>query len=299
MAFLLVVSVHADDVAVDDYVIGPGDVLQINVYQEDDLSKKIQVAQDGYFSYPLLGKVKAEGLSVSQLEAQLAVRLAENYLVNPHVSVLISEYGSKKVSVSGEVKSQGIFVLSGVTTLKDILAKAGGVTQNAGTLLYLETDEFAEPLSATGQISDVTFSRKRLTVNLEDLLLKGDESLNLVLKNGDSVHVVEAENYFVLGEIKKPGAYKIGKRTNILHAIAEAGGFTDLAARGKVRIIRAENGEKKPIIVNVAKLSKGDRKGWNLFSLFHIFGSKTRPSKEENDIQIQAGDVIVVPESFF
>jgi len=280
LAFLLVVSVQADGGTVDDYVIGPSDVLQINVYQEDDLTKKVQIAPDGHFSYPLLGKVKAEGLSVSQLEAELTRRLQVGYLVDPSVSVLISEYGSKKVSVTGEVELPGIYVLSGLTRLQEILAKAGGLSANAGTALYLETDVSSAPKSAKDAISDASISRKRVRISLEDLLLKGDESLNVILKNGDSVHVVEADKYFVLGEVKKPGAYNLGKRTSILHAIAEAGGFTDIASRGKVRIVRAENGKKKPIIVNVEKLSRGEL-------------------SEDDDIPIQADDVIVVPESFF
>jgi polysaccharide export outer membrane protein len=110
----------------DDYVIGPGDLLKVEVFQVQDYSRTVRVSTSGRVSLPLVGVVEAAGQTAANLETQLAQRLAAEYIQNPFVSVFIEEYASQKVTVEGEVKKPGVFPLKGRTSLLEVLALAEG-----------------------------------------------------------------------------------------------------------------------------------------------------------------------------
>src|SRR5690242_4979709 len=114
------------------YTIGPGDVLRVNVYDNPDLSQEVTVEADGAFSYPLIGRVQAAGLPVRQLESLLVKRLADGYLVSPHVGVTVTQHKSQQVYVMGAVSKPGPYALQRQTTLLEALSAAGGPTPDAG-----------------------------------------------------------------------------------------------------------------------------------------------------------------------
>src|SRR5207247_3358878 len=120
-----------------EYIIGPGDVLRITVWGQDDLSKEYPVTLDGRVPFPLIGNVQAAGLTTTQLATRLHDLLEKDYLVNPQVLVSVKEYLSKKVHVIGEADRPGLFYLTGPTTLLEILSKAGGLSKSAGKELVL------------------------------------------------------------------------------------------------------------------------------------------------------------------
>jgi len=109
------------------YKIGPLDGLEISVFKVPDLTKTVQVSDDGTISYPLVGQVEAAGKTAKQLEQELAQKLGAKYLRDPQVTVLIREYNSQRVTVEGGVKTTGVYALKGRTTLSQILAIAGDV----------------------------------------------------------------------------------------------------------------------------------------------------------------------------
>ena len=118
----------------EEYRIGPSDLLEVSVFQVPDLNRTVRVNSRGLISLPLLGAVSAAGLSATELEDQIAAKLAENYLQNPQVSVFIKEFTSQRVTIEGQVEKAGIYPIAGnTTTLLQALALAGGVKELAET----------------------------------------------------------------------------------------------------------------------------------------------------------------------
>ena len=119
-----------------DYVIGPQDVLTIAVFDQTDLGGKFAVELDGSFTFPLIGRVKAGGLTIRDFEAQLKARLADGFFRNPQVTVAIEQYRSQRVFVTGEVRNPGSYALTGDMTLIEALARAGSTTNTPATKLW-------------------------------------------------------------------------------------------------------------------------------------------------------------------
>jgi polysaccharide export outer membrane protein len=115
------------------YLIGPQDVLDITVFKAPDLSKNLQVAEDGTINFPLIGQMTAAGKSTAALEREIASRLNARYIKSPQVSVFVKEYNSQRVTVSGAVKSPGVFPLRGNETLMQVIAKSGGLDREVSS----------------------------------------------------------------------------------------------------------------------------------------------------------------------
>jgi polysaccharide biosynthesis/export protein len=109
------------------YKIGPLDVLDVQVFKVADLTKIVQVAEDGTITYPLVGVHVAAGKTARQLERELTNKLGGKYLRDPHITVLVKEYNSQRVTVEGGVKTTGVYALKGTTRLSEALAMAGDV----------------------------------------------------------------------------------------------------------------------------------------------------------------------------
>ena len=122
-----------------DYRVGPLDVLDIEVFGVPDLTKSVRVSEDGEVSVPLIGRVPARGLTVSELEHDLAARFSNGYLENPQVTVFVKEYMSQRVTVEGAVRKPGIYSLTGRTSLLQIIALTNGLDELAnpkGIVIY-------------------------------------------------------------------------------------------------------------------------------------------------------------------
>ena len=131
--FLFFISVTFIGSAVAaEYRIGPGDVLNITVYDNDDLETMVRVGADGKIIFPLLGQVEVKDLSISQVSDKITQLLADGYLVNPQVNVFVKEFRSKKVVVLGRVRSPGLVELSGPISFLELVSKAGGLEKDAG-----------------------------------------------------------------------------------------------------------------------------------------------------------------------
>jgi polysaccharide export outer membrane protein len=240
-----------------EYFVGNGDVLDINVYENEDLSTTVRVTEDNTIRVPLIGEVRVKSLTVSQVSRKLEKLFADGYLVNPQVDVFIKEYRSKKATILGQVKNPGLFELRGETTLLEFISKAGGMKLDAGNSATIKRKSVAK-----GQEDNIA-------IDLDRLIKEGDTSLNLAIKDGDSVYIAKADIFYVSGEVKKPDSYKLDSDITVIKAITMAGGFSKIAAKGKVRIIRIIDGKKR-VLENV-----------------------------NMDEAVHPDDVIVVPESFF
>ena len=238
----------------DDYTIGPRDVLRINLFNQSELSGLYTVETDGALSFPLIGRIVAGRQTVRAFERALRERLAAGYFRNPRVTVTIAEYRSRRVFLVGEVRQPGAYSLTGVMSVIELLALAGGTTPLASSEAVVVSDG----PEATGPVLPADRDgTETVRVNLE-ALEDGDLSQNLTLRHGDTVFVPRTEVVYVFGEVRNPGQYPIRNGTTILQALALAGGGTEFAALNRVRIVRTVGGEQLEFRVQLGDLVQPD-----------------------------------------
>jgi polysaccharide export outer membrane protein len=254
-----------------DYKIGPEDLLEISVFEDEKLNKTVRVSSQGNISLPLLGILRVMGLTASELEKEIRDLLAEKYFQNPNVSVFIKEYRNQRISVIGAVEKPGVFDVTGQKTILEMLAMAGGLAgspkENAGQLLFLirsgrQDDETSKEEKISGEEGTKTF-----VIDLEELLVKGNLALNLPLMHGDVINIPVAGKIFVGGEVKNPGGFTLsGKKMTVSQAITLAGGLKFEANGSEARIFRySEKGtERETFTVNVYAIQKGETEDTNL-----------------------------------
>lgn len=258
--------VPVQSTAAEDYRIGPEDILEVMVWGHPDLSRGVQISQNGDFSFPLIGRVKAAGRTVEALEKELTNRLAEGYLVKPQVTVTVKAYKSQKVYVVGEVNSPGTFPLTGPASVVEILARAGGITENAGTEVLVIRPR--EPTRKKGPLTlEEAGSGEVISLDLR-AIQEGDVSKNIRLRHADTVMVPKAKYFYVFGEVNRPGQFKHEHGITVLKAITIAGGFSDKAAGRRTRILREKEGVRVEMRARMSDV-------------------------------VQPNDIVMVPESFF
>lgn len=250
LVFLLVFCLIPIIAHGQEYVIGEGDLLKITVYDNADLTTEARVSGEGKITFPLVGEVEVNGLTAMEIEKKIARLLENGYIRKPQVSVFISEYKSKKVTVLGEFTKPGLVELRGNSTLMEVISNAGGITANAGDMLYIQRKILK---AGADKKEDVT-----ITVYLTKLLEQGDVTANVAVLDGDSIYVPRAAFVYVNGEVKNPGAYKITKGLTVLRSITLAGGFTQKAWKGRTRIIRKSDKGEAEIKVNMDDLVMPD-----------------------------------------
>jgi len=249
-----------------DYVVGSQDVLMITSYDQADLSGKFAVETDGTFTYPLIGRVKAGGLTLRQLEAQVKKQLIDDgYFRNPQITVAVETYKSQKIFVVGEVRLPGSYPLSGDMSPVEALARAGSPlpTASGEAVIVHPAGQVSGPVLPTQDNAENV-----IRIDLRDLQ-NGAFAQNAALRDGDTIFVPRAESVYVFGQVKNPGAYPLQqKNTSVLQALSLGGGITDRGSTSRVRIVRVVNGEKKELNVKLTDI-------------------------------VQPGDTIIVGERFF
>ena len=248
-AWLLIAgSAFADQTqSAADYVIGPQDVLTIQVYDQADLGGKYTVEADGSFTFPLIGRITAGGMTIRKFEAELRKRLADGYFRNPQVSVAVEHYRSQRVFVMGEVRQSGPVPLTGGMTLVEALARAGSWLPSASGEISVvrPTKEATGPLLPNQENTAEVFR-----ADIRDLET-GKVRQNIQLQDGDTIFLPRAETIYVFGEVKNPNAYPIQRGATVLQALSLAGGVTEHGATNRIKIVRVVAGEKKEIKVKL------------------------------------------------
>ena len=235
-----------------DYVIGAQDVLTIQVFDQADLGGKYTVEADGTFSFPLIGRVKAGGLTLRAFEGELKTRLADGYFRNPQVTVAVEQYRSQRVFVMGEVRAPGPVSLTGGMTLIEALARAGSTQPTASG----EVAIVRAPQGAKGPVlPDQPTGTEVFRASIRELE-SGSLAQNIELRDGDTIFVPRAETVYVFGQVKNPGGYAVQKDTTVLQALSLAGGVTENGAMNRVRIVRIVAGGKKEIKVKLTDIVK-------------------------------------------
>jgi polysaccharide export outer membrane protein len=265
--------------AAPGYVVGAKDVLKVTVWGHEDLTRQVVVSADGTFQFPLVGDVRASGLTPGAIETQLRDLLGKDYLVNPQVSVSVQEYRSQRVFVLGEVEKPGTYALTGQTMLLDVLSQAGGPGKSAGRQVVVVRAPASEGPVTPGAAGSTT-----LRANLRRLL-DGVAGENIALQNGDTVFIPKVTSFFVLGEVLRQGAYAMEKETTALEAVTLAGGFTDRAAPAGAKILRKRgDGAQESIDVDLAdprarevQLAEGDTLLVPRGNTFFVSGEVRKP----------------------
>jgi polysaccharide export outer membrane protein len=289
-----------------DVPVGTGDLLHIEVFDVTELSRDVRVGDAGDISYPLIpSKITAAGLTPFQLEQKMEQLLIENGLVtHPQVSVFVKEQNSQPVSVVGAVQKPMVYQVIRPTTLLEILAGAGGITDDAGSVVIVTRSPTAPAARSTAAVIGASANGNGsvrasaipngsapndplgenpqiITIRLQDLLESGDSAYNILIYGGDVISVPRAGIVYVAGAgIAQPGGYVLqshGEQITALKAVALAHGLTSFAKADSAVIMRSNpvTGQKDMIPVHIAQIEK----------------------QKTQDVAMKSNDILYIPDS--
>lgn len=236
----------AQDESDNTYVVGPGDVLNIQVWDHNDLSRTVEISQDGIFTFPFIGQVDTSNLSIIQIERLLTRKLSDGYLVAPQVNITVTEYRNQTVFLLGQVARPGSYVLKHRNHLLELISKAGGFTEQRGT-----TCTIVRPGSGANKKEPTAIHAAQkseiIQINLDELLSGAEGTPPFYVMPGDSIYISGSEKIFVTGEVRRPGIFRWEKGLTVRQAVSMAGGKTPRASISRIRIIRNDNGVEKMV----------------------------------------------------
>jgi polysaccharide export outer membrane protein len=269
---------------VSGYLLGPDDEIMIRGTEVPEISDKpdkpVLIGTNGDITLPLIGRVRAGGLTVEQLEAELNTRFRE-FIKDPQISVTVTEFRSQPVSVFGAVTKPGIVQLRGRQTLYEVLSMAGGPRDTAGSILTVTRPRQSGEIPLPGAIVDPTGQFSSVELNVQEILEGKNPAANIEIKPYDIISVSEASSnmIYVVGDVQHAGAFTLGGQRNVsvLRAVSLAGGLGRTAKPKKARIIHEVSGGPKvrEVAVNIQQIISGKAK----------------------DVELGPDDVLVVPTS--
>lgn len=234
-----------------DLPIGPGDLIEVSVFEVEELSKlKLRVPIRGAITLPLLGSVPAAGRSAIELEDDIRARLRQRYMHDPQVSVFVHEHNSQRITVLGAVRRGGVFTLTRPFRLADALALAEGLADDAdhavyvirrvpaGTVVRTAAGVAPNPTASVPPLPGQATEEVMVRIDLE-ALAGGQQEFNVALHSGDVIHVPRAGSVYVGGSVERPGSYALKGRMTVHQVILAAGGVKDVADWEDVRLYRA------------------------------------------------------------
>jgi polysaccharide export outer membrane protein len=265
-----------------DYVIGSGDVLEVEVFDVPELSRNVRVNETGYISLPLIPvKVHVAGLTTFQLQDKLAELLQSNGLVStPQVSVSLKEQHSQPVTVIGAVKAPTVVQVVRQTTLLQVLSQAGGVSDDAGSTVIVTRPPSVPVGAEDTDAAKIPSEPQTFTISLSDLLESGNSTFNIPVMGGDVVSVPRAGIIYVVGAVTRPGGFVMQNdrdRMTTLKILSLAGGTTGSAKANEAVILRKnpETGKRDEVPVDLKKVMR----------------------LKTEDVMLQSSDILFVPDS--
>lgn len=268
-------TTHASDKA---YVLGPDDKVTIWGSDIEEISSKIfTIDQSGTVSLPMVGRIRAGGMTTEQFENEV-VRILKTYLLEPQVAVSLTELGSRPVTVLGSVRNPGVVQLGTTKSLTEILSSAGGLREDAGPVLKLTRKMTFGVIPLPDISKDEAAEISVAQIRLHDLF--SDPQYNIPVKPHDLITVTKSQSFFVLGEVTNPGAFDLKERESItvLEALSMAGGLNRTAAPAKIKVLR-------PSASGSADFNEVE------VNLKNVISGKSPP------IQVYANDVVYIGDS--
>jgi polysaccharide export outer membrane protein len=210
----------------EEYRLGPGDAIKIQVFENQDLTLETRVSEAGTITYPLIGAVAVGGLSISKAESTIAHLLDEGgFVIKPQVTVQVLQIRGNQVSALGQFNRPGRFPLETTQTrLSDVMAQAGGISPNG-----------ADTVIITGVRDGKPFRRE---IDVSAMYRSPDTSADLTLQAGDVVFVQRAPQVYIYGEVQRPGMFRLERDMTVMQALAEGGGLTPRGTQRHVRVHR-------------------------------------------------------------
>jgi polysaccharide export outer membrane protein len=240
--------------------LGPGDLLEISVFDTPELTHRTRVDSDGKITMALIGEINVRGISPDGLEKLIRQKLIDgNFVKDPQVSVFVAEYAGQTAFITGEVNRPGAYPVLRSHRLRDLISVAGGLTSRAGNTVTISHEgDSALPMRF-------------------DLINKNEEQSNPEIKPGDNITVGQAGIVYVLGDVERPGGFVLDRRStlSVMQALALAEGVKSSASLSKVSLIRTSQESRQEIPLNLRMILKS----------------------QSPDPALQAGDIIFVPGS--
>ena len=287
----------------EDYLINPGDVIEIQVDRAPELSGMRRVSASGTIRMVYLGSIKAQGVTADELASFIANSLSDRYLKNPRVTVTVKQLNSHTFFIQGAVNRPGAYQIEGRPSLLTLIALAGGLTENYGSTAFIIREAYrpemdvpdkgdprgsldsqsesgaADSTSQPGGRNQEAEDRERyelIKVNINGLF-RGEFDRNMRLYPQSIVHIPQAEVFFVGGEVKAPGSFTFKEGATLRQAITLAQGMKSTAASDRAIIFREDpvTRKKQEIRVDAAKIMNG----------------------KQEDVAITANDVVIIPNS--
>jgi polysaccharide export outer membrane protein len=231
--------------------IGANDLVAISVYDSPELTRTVRVSAEGFIRLPMLAeKIKAQGLMPSDLEVAIANALTSaEVLVQPVVTVTIAEYHSRPISVMGSVKKPTTFQATAPVTLLDALARAEGLTIEAGPVILLTRGQ---------PKGDGTSETSIQRISVEALIGAADPEMNVMLTGGEEILVPPMGRVFVMGNVKRPGAFSLreGGEGTVLQMLALAEGLAPFSGKKAYLYRRAKDGSRTEVAVELEAILK-------------------------------------------
>jgi len=251
--------------------LGANDLIAVSVYDAPEFSRTVRVSEDGFIRLPMLKqRIKADGVMPAAMETAIAEALVrEKLLVEPFVTVTVAEYQSRPISVSGAVHMPLVFQAEkGQTTLLEAITKAQGLREDAGQEILVSNTQpgpDGKPLQLTRRI------------NARSLLDASDPSLNLQLYGGEEIRVPEVGKIYVVGNVKKPGAFPVqsGSDTTVLQLLALSEGLDGFAENTAFVYRREASGSKNEIPIELKSILQ----------------------RKSPDVPLVANDILYIPDS--
>ena len=251
--------------------IGPNDLIAVSVYDAPELTRNVRVGADGMIRLPMVKKqIKAEGLMPGELELAIAAELkTSQLLVDPVVTVTMAEYHSHPVSVAGAVKNPVTFQANAPVTLLDAITRAGGLNKEAGLEILVSRTK-----NLPGQDKPLVLTQR---IPVKGLIDAANPELNVILVGGEEVRVPEIGRVYVVGMIKKPGAFPMqdSAETTVLQMLALAEGLSGVSGEQAFIYRREGNGSKNEIPVSLKNIML----------------------RKSPDVPLQANDILYIPEN--
>jgi polysaccharide biosynthesis/export protein len=226
----------------DDILISPGDELKISVYNNPDLDTETKVSKSGFITFPLVGEVRINGLTLFEAEKKIASQLKDGgFLRNPQVHILAVSLQNQQASVLGHVKNQGRYPVEGNRNLTDIIAMAGGVDVNGGnvvTLIRAKGDNFVTEI-----------------IDIAELIRSNDMKRNPIIQGGDLIYVQRMHQFYIYGEVQRAGVYPLEHNMTVVQALSVGGGLTQ---RGTDRGVRIQRRNADDGTLQIFKAKHGD-----------------------------------------
>ncbi|HTV53957.1 MAG TPA: polysaccharide biosynthesis/export family protein, partial [Terriglobia bacterium] len=273
-----------NSVSSQDYTLGSGDVIDVNLTDLPELSGSYRISGAGYVTLPgLPAPVGAEGLTTQQESQAIAAALKRDQLLrDPRVSVFVLEYHSHTVTVLGAVLKPSVYSLQRPTTLLEILSRAGGLTPVAGnTVQIIHKDPEGSPAATRTE-----------KIDMAKLMSGADPSLNREVRAGDVITVSTAPVVYVIGAVVKPGGYALQDASvpiTVLKALAMAEGLDSVASKSRALVLRrGQTNQNQEIPVNIGKLMTGRAPDMPLEGNDVLFVPESRAKKGLADLRVAA-----------